>query len=218
MELIRFFLAQGLQERALAELLAANASAPPDRVDVLEMARLFDAAGDSRRALGLYRDLLRTSPRHAAALAGAGAAALASGEDAAAVRYLEQAVAAGDQSARTRTLLETASLVGAFDPLLARLSAGERRRRLTAGITRVRERRTACGAAADDPDREALVAALDRWHTSLTAERTPSSGDDLLDGLELVARAEAWLDTRCGESSPLDQALQMIARKRGVAS
>lgn len=216
-ELVEFLLAGDARARALSELLVLDANLPDEPALQVRVGDLFLRAGDPRRALAHFGLVLRKEPASPAALAGAGTAAFALGDYRRALRFFDplpvDAAVAGQR--------ELAALVLAMDPLAPRLSAAERRRRLTTAADTALEAVTDCLAATpagdgdlDAPRRdvEALVEALG---ARPGRREVPAAIDD---GLELVAHAQQASAARCGTPpSARARALLLIARLRGFA-
>jgi Flp pilus assembly protein TadD len=216
-ELVEFLLAHGERARALSELLVMAADLPDSPDAHGQAAAMFLRAGDPQRALTHFTRVLRDEPRRAEALAGAGAAAFELGDFAGARRYLASAPP-GD--ARTATLLELTKLVLASDPLAPRLRASERRRRVTVALEQAGTTLHAClaaGPAVSAPELQQLQAEAAAFVAGSAAAARRDPGDFVDDGIELAYRIESAVDGRCRElAAPLDQAILLIGRHRGI--
>jgi tetratricopeptide (TPR) repeat protein len=213
-ELIRFLLRHDERSRALAELLALNASRPEDvRVDI-DVGRLFLDAGDTKRALDCFRQALQTDPHDGGALAGAGDAAFEGGDYASAARYL----AAAPATDRTRQRLTISNLVLDNDPLARRLSAPERHRRVQWIVGQASEAVNECTLRlANQPEPRRPLEALQREIAALditTASRAALDPRDLTESsLDLAYRAARAVEQACGNPSVANQAVLLIGRR-----
>jgi tetratricopeptide (TPR) repeat protein len=212
-ELSEFLLDQHQAARALPELIAAVADIPDDLPMQLKVAGLLRRAGDSRRALDVYRTALQEAPGNPEALAGAGGAAFALGQYAVALRYLNDA----PDNPTVREERSLATLVLARDPLAARLGASERRRRDATNLETITTRLTACimQHGNDGVDVQGLQAAL--ADVTAAAKARSADRDVLEDNLAIVARAERMRAQSC-ESDLVDRALLIIADMHGDGS
>jgi tetratricopeptide (TPR) repeat protein len=169
--------------------------------------------GDADRALDLFQRVLATSPTHAEASAGAGAAAFRLGDFAAAARYLRRA----PEQPEFADLRATAEFVLSRDPRAPRIRASERRRRLTANLVYARMQLEECAASAqiENVDLRAVQAALDDIERRL--KRAPNDQDVVDDGIGATYRAGRPIGMLCAASSPLDRALVIIGERQGAA-
>ena len=204
-ELINLLLDHGEPARALSELLTLAAGTPEVAPAKVATARLFLKAGQPQQAYTTFIDALRIDPANRDAAAGAGEAAFAIGNFAAARKYLAGAVDPTGHLAAERQL---AGLVIDADPLAPRLPITERRRRLAAAMSRADERASQCPAiGADDADRTELTALSGR----LGKIQDTSDVEHALDVLYRLERRAA----DCAEPTPLDRALLIIGRRHG---
>jgi len=210
-ELITFLLSHGDKSRALSELLIAANDAPPDVAAAMMLGALFSQAGDLRRARDEYLRAVRLEPRNGAALAGAGTAAFALGNYAEARQYLDQAPADDPAIASMR---EIADHVLSDDPLGMRISVVERYRRLVADLSAVSDRLHSCLARAPSADVDAATKSVDGFAMRLRSRR--ADPDTLDAGLSVVFKGELAVPSSCGEPSPRDKALVLIARAHGA--
>lgn len=213
LELIDALLARGERGRALSELLLVGADVaelPPLQLDV---GQRFLAAGDPGRARDYFTRVLRVEPANRAALVGAGSAAFALGDYAAARRHLN---AVSDADAVVADMREVAEFVVAGDPLAPRLSAVERRRRLAAALGQAARRLDQCSP--DTVDASSELRSIHERVTAMTtaiARRSPSR-DVVDDGIDLVHRIELAAERECGvPPSTFDRALLLIGRRHG---
>lgn len=213
--LIQYLIAHGMRERASGQLLLLAADLPAETGRQLETAGLLLAAGEPARALGLFTRVLAREPANAAALEGAGDAAFALGDYAAARGYYADA----PDGPRIAERLRMATLVLASDPLAPRLSAAERRRRLTAGHARATALLAACEprVASDDDaaeQRHALAEALAALGEPLQTQRArrPLDAGTIADGVTVIAGAVSFASTRCAPLEPEARAWLLIRR------
>jgi Tfp pilus assembly protein PilF len=211
LELVRMLLGEGETTQANSELLAATIDLPDDPALRVELASLFERAGNSDRAAEQYQRVLVKQPDHHVAMEGAIRTAFALGDYREVVRYGLPATA----SAETRALSTTARAVISRDPLGSRLSAAERRRRLLQNISYLEQRWGECGPQPPPkpPDYPQTLTAL------RTAARRAAIGRDT-EALEAAVtstdRLRSQIESRCGETTPIDRALAIIARLHGV--
>jgi tetratricopeptide (TPR) repeat protein len=214
-ELIKFLLAHNQVNRALSELLALSTDLPDDAAQRLEVAQLFATAGDPAKALDQFQRVLRLSPEHREALAGAGEAAFHLGNYPLARTYLRRAPAEVDD---VRTTLELVDSVLSNDPLAARLGTAERRRRLIADFSYAQQRLNTCLEQRADTqasdERVAVQAEAQAFADQLQPKRILDQ-DTVEAGVDLIYRTERRVAQRCGPLSAPDQALLLIGRQHG---
>lgn len=210
LELIRLLLDRGDARGAVAELIAATTDLPGTAAAHNEIGTLFARAADHGRALDQFTRALALDAQNRASLAGAGRAAFALGDYARARRYLHSV--RGDDE--TATLAAVADLVLTRDPLASRISAAERRRRLVANLTHAHDRLEKC-LMAQMPDLAPLLA---REMAGLRADRRSIARDaDVLEAaVNLTYRIEQHAQARCGDATPLDRALLLVAQRHGL--
>ena len=225
LELIEFLLRHSARQQAQAEAIAVAEDLPRDPALMLRVAGLMREAGDYRRALQEYREVLAIVPRDPAALAGAGEAAFALRRYAEARDYLRAAVAEHTQDPQTESELATAELVLQMDPYQPRLAAAERERRIISAFSQAGQRLQQCAAARgisldQQPAVIPLAADYASWLSLKPAitprhlRRNPEQGDTAMD---LVFRIEREAAQACGPGGPPDQALLLIAQQREEA-
>jgi Tfp pilus assembly protein PilF len=203
-ELIELLLARDRPGDALPEILAAAAVLPDTVAARLELAGWLVEAGEPARARDEFLRVLRIEPRNQQAHQGAGLAAFALGDYAAAARHLRDAPA-GSAAAHVQ---EVAALIVASDPLGPRLRAAERRRRLAAALDAAAARLRGC------PD-----AALGSEHERFTRELPPRPDEErLAAGLALIGRIQAHARACGGAPSAADEALAAIVRLHADAT
>jgi tetratricopeptide (TPR) repeat protein len=221
-ELVKFLLAHRQNQQALSELIAVSADLPRDPALMLRVARLMMKAGDARRALQEYREVLALDPQNPDALAGAGRAAFSLQLYDEARDYLRHAIAANAQDPQLSALLQTAELVMQMDPYQPRLSAAGRAARIISAFAQAGDRLQLCNSAhaiapAQPVGNDPLVTDYANW-TALKPkinERKLRSNPELGDAaMDLVFRIERDATKVCGPPSPADQALILIAQRR----
>ena len=213
-ELIRYLLQRRMHDRALAELLVLAADLPEDAAPQIETAELLMAAGDPARARVLFTRALGLDGQNATAIAGAARAAIALRDFTGASRLLR---AAADPTAEISSLRELVELVQASDPLEARISAAERRRRVSAALSWAADFAGAC--APPDSDAPALILAdvqsLQLSLTSTPAADLPALADS---AVALIGRIDSSLGETCPATAPADRAWLHVARRHDVGS
>jgi tetratricopeptide (TPR) repeat protein len=217
-ELAQFLLAQHQAPRAVSELLVAEDRAASPEFH-LTLARLFAEAGETGRALEHYEAVLGTERNNALALAGAGNASFHLRNYAEAERYFDRArplgAPLGDEA-------EITSLVLGDDPLAARLSSSERRRRLQSLLVYAADRLAACsGTAAPAPADaapaadDAITSRLERFTT--TASKGRLDAETLESGMGLVSEAVDTARRVCPPTAR-DRAIALILERHGLSA
>ena len=221
-ELAEFLLAHRQNQQAQSELIGLAADLPPEPALMQRVAGLMTKAGDYRRALEQYREILRLSARNPEALAGAGEAAFSLQMYPEARDYLRRAVAEHAKDPQAAAQLQTAELVLQMDPYQPRLAASERERRMMKAFAQAGDRLQQCASArgvalnppaagnplvSDFADWTALKPNLNPRHL----RPSPDQGDAAMD---LVYRIERDTAQICGPGGAADQALLLIAQRR----
>jgi hypothetical protein len=117
-------------------------------------------------------------------------------------------------SARLAELRNVVDLLLARDPLASRIGSAERRRRLAADLSYVRERVIACAGRLEPAPVEVPAMAEEASHFSRTLQASAALDQDTIEaGLDVIERIEQFLVQRCGPAAPLDRALLLIARE-----
>ena len=214
-ELLRFLIAHHATVPAHAEVIALEQDLPENVAQRKLVARLMAEADVPQRALAVYVDVLRKTPKDAEALAAAGLIEFDQGNYRSAAAYLTRAIAAGAADPRVGSTRDVAELVLSLDPLQRRLSLRERARRTERALEIALSRLRACPDPSTDP---AVI--------QLRAEAKPFTGDvtrrivrdpEQLDAaLDLAFRVEQHTDA-CMPPRPADQALQLVAKQRQAA-
>jgi tetratricopeptide (TPR) repeat protein len=215
-ELIDFLLDHGQQSRALSEILVLAANLPDRAEEHVRAGRLFLRAGDARHAAEEFAAALKQAPKLQAAMAGAAAAAFENGNYAAALSWLESTP---NLDVRQQEIRTTARMVLASDPLTARLTLVERRRRLDALVNQAIRRADACLTARAAPPSaavDALRAEANTFLGTLSTRRPRVSREDIDAGFEVVLRLELAVEESCAPAAPLDRAVLLIGRRHGL--
>ena len=210
--MIEYLLVEGQRRRASAQLMVLAADLPEEAPRLMEAARLFLAAGEPERALGLYSRVLEMDPAHGAALGGAGDAAFALGDYATALGYFARAPGG---TAGRRAIAER---VVASDPLSTALDAGERRRRLAAGHALAARLIGGCAAHTDGGESEQLSALADETGALGVRVRGPLADGAVADGVALVAAVVTFASDHCGPLDAESRAWLLIARRHHEAA
>ena len=221
-ELVRFLLAAGDKSQALSELLILSSDTPDNGAAHDNVGELFLEAGDSQHALEQFTRALHLNGKDAGALRGAGSASFDLADYEKALRYLEAAAANGSRSPEIPRLLETAKLVLSADPLAPKLGTEERVRRLSEDLNFVSNELQSCAMKKmDDPNSMGILQPLlAELAEGLDGQFQPKAlrGDPegFRTGLNLIQRAETATGNVCAESSPLHDALLLMAKRHGV--
>jgi tetratricopeptide (TPR) repeat protein len=208
---VEYLLAQGMQTRALSQLLPLEDAIGDDEGARVEIANLFLQAGDPGRALQHYRRVL-SEARSPAAAAGAARAAFALGQFDAARRYLRQAPA---DDAALGEIREMTAAVLAADPMARGLSRAEQARRIANGAANLSRVLAACRADAGDTQ---VTAALDRHLAALDSLAQAPAGAPVAQQLETataaLADAALALPSGCRQIDASARAWRLIGRAR----
>ncbi len=216
LEFIEYLLSHAERGRALSELLALAESLPPEPALLSRVGRMFMEAGDPRRALTEFENILTVDPDNVDARSAAGEAAFESGDYRRAVRYLD----GGSKGGRLADMYAVARLVISVDPLARRLSVSERRKRLFIAMAEGRRRLDTCIAAVPEDRRDALEELrleVAKFATEIMSAVGRDASTDAERGVRLVARLERTGEGVCEVPlSPVDRALVLIARAHGA--
>jgi tetratricopeptide (TPR) repeat protein len=211
-EFVRFLLAHSQPDRAASELLAGIADLPDTLAAHLQIARQFAAAGDHAHALDQFDRALHLDANSGEALAGAGESAFQLGRYTLARDYLRRAPANLDHVVETRTLVDR---IVSSDPLANRIGTLERRRRLIADLTYLRQRLNDCAAShSEAPSSSAdadVQAEAESFEASLNRASTLDH-DTVEAGVELIGRLVGRVSA-CRPPGPLDRPLELMARQ-----
>lgn len=143
-ELIAFLLRHNRQDQARAEALSMAADNPADPEIRNAAASFLSQAGDTQSAFDEYEHVLQIAPNDRDALLGAGKAALALYDFAAADRYFSRAIQHGDRAPDIQADRDLAVAAGELDPLADGLSDNEKRERTVEMFTAAETRAKSC--------------------------------------------------------------------------
>lgn len=218
-ELARYLVALGDKQRAVAALFSLAAELPEDAAPHATVGLLMLQAGNAEAASNEFGTALRLSPNYAPALRGAGMAAYTLGDYRTAVHYLDNYVRQSPNDADAVSRAKIAKAVLTLDPFQPHLSAAERRRRVLSIYNQAGKRLKACTATfPPDSLTTAMTAAEARFTAQTgnanerTLRRDPDLLDDVFDGAYWAVTASS---TACGAQHPDDDAIALIAAKRG---
>ena len=214
LELIDFLMKRGTQAQAEAELISLAATLPQDPGLRIHVGQLFEQMGSYGRALPLFESALQLDRSSAEALDGAGDAAFHLGRYQVAEAYLRRAVAANPQSLQSKNLLLTSSLVLQMDPFARHLSSKERTQRLRTGFAEAGKRLNACLSSRGDVLQDSPLNSLKPVWMQMKAKLahlTNADGETSDAAMDLIFRIEQQAQKQCGDASPSDRALLLLA-------
>jgi tetratricopeptide (TPR) repeat protein len=205
------------RSRALSELLILGAESPHSADANAEIAKLFLRAGDAQHALEYFEKSLRSEPRDANSLAGAGDAAFRLGEYTKALHYLQGAVNQGRDSGPSLDLFDLTQTVASWDPLLPHLSKSERQARLLRGLDQALQRASSCTGVKvtgeETSELKSLQAEAEKAKRAIQKSRRPLDSDDVRSEFELIYQIEETANTACGDATGSDLGLVLIGRR-----
>jgi tetratricopeptide (TPR) repeat protein len=230
-ELAHSLLKVGQQQRALSELIALSAELPPETDDHLRLGRELLAAGDPERAFQEFQFAHRIDRHNAAALVGAAEAEVARLNFDAARRQLAEALREQPQDSGAANLLRRLDAVANVDPFAAGLKPAQRNARVVAAYNAATARLAACGVPLEGPmpntngpvgdapvEFTQQWPGLRNWAQQLKpymSERRLRGRDDVIENtMRFVFQSEATASRYCPHSTPADDALQLLARRR----
>jgi tetratricopeptide (TPR) repeat protein len=217
LELIHLLLDHNQRSRALSELLILGSEVPQSAGANAEIAKLFLSAGDAQHALGYFENSLRSDPRNADSLAGAGDAAFRLGEYTKALHYLQAAVNQGRNSGPSLELFDLTKTVVSWDPLQPDLSKSERQARLLRGLNQALQRVSSCAGVnvtgEETSQLKSLQSEAEKAKYSIQKSRRPPDSDDPRSELELIYQIEETANRACGNATGLDLGLLLIGRR-----
>lgn len=144
-ELCEYLLKLGDVNDAQPDLIALAQEVPPgDTQRQKEAASLLLRAGLWPRALEEYQSILKSNPRDADALAGAGTAAFELGQYPRALGYFDRLPRERRSDPRIDSMLETSRQVESDNPFLPGLPASEKAKRTVSALQRAQERLSDC--------------------------------------------------------------------------
>lgn len=224
-ELADFLLGRGDRANAEADLIALTPGLPHDFTNTLRAAQLFYAVGDRDRALHYYEEAARLKPSSSEALRGAGNTAFDLGNYALASQYLERARAVSFLDEELAKQARVAEEILRMDPLQRGLSGAERSRRTIAAwkqaISTIRgcAQKNGLDVAPNTRPQSKLLAAysqLAALKPDMTERKLLAGTDAIEIALGRISTAESATVAVCGELSPPDRALQLIANEHGI--
>ena len=212
LELIELLLRIGATTQAQSELIALAENAGDDPAQQRQIGDLFLRAQDYEHALTAYHVSLRSSPHNAAAMAGAGHAALELGRYPLAQRYLQEAVKENPGDTESAERLKTVQMVVRMDPFRRQISAAERGRAVVTAFEVAGQRLKSCPvprAPGSGPTLSDDWASLKPKVTETTLRR---DADLVESAMDTVFRIERETSIQCGMPGGPDLALLLIAK------
>ena len=215
-EAAEYLVEQGRQAEAEEALQSLAAVLPVSWPEQGKLGDLFLRNGDAGRALKVYQAELEQDKDNQAALLGAGKAGMAINY-AEARRYLREV---DPQTEETRTLLAELDRVESLDPFAPKIDERERAQRTIEVFRIATERLGHCATAPGSSPAVNLQpkSQLRRWAEQLAPmmyERKLSGRDDLIEStLRFAFQAEMTAEKDCGQATPDDDALLLLARER----
>jgi tetratricopeptide (TPR) repeat protein len=216
LELIEYLLHTNARTQAQSELIALAANTGDDPSQQQRLGDLFLRAQDYEHALAAYRESLKMDRHNAAALAGAGRAALQLGQYADARDYLRAAVTQDPKDSDSAERLKITELVLQLDPFRPQLSVAERNRSVLAAFKAAGERLDSCSAAEKNAGGSVSISDLSQeWEkrqSGMTENNLRRNPDLVNQAMELVFDIERKTNGACGSLNEADDALLMIAK------
>lgn len=207
-ELARFLVAHDQSSQAIAELVVAT-ERPLSRDARLEASALFNRAGDQRAALDQYRLVLRDDGANRTALIGVANTQFNLGDYTSARDAFR---AAAPLTGPSLEIAEVTDLVLENDPLMPRLPAVQRARRLRDTIAYLYDRFAACEASTIDPDGHAAIASA-LGNASRSLRLRPDAADTIAHAADAVDGAVRWAASKCPATTTRSRALGLIAAR-----
>jgi len=215
-EAAEYLVEQGRQAEAEEALQALEAVLPVSWPEQGKLGDLFLRNGDAGRALKVYQAELELDKDNEAALLGAGRASLAINYTEAR-RYLREV---DPQTEETRALLAQLDRVESLDPFAPKIEGKDRAQRTLEVFRIATERLGHCGTAPGPSPAASLQpkSALRKWADQLAPfmnERKLRGRDDIIEStLRFAFQAEMTAQKDCGQTTPDDEALLLLARER----
>jgi tetratricopeptide (TPR) repeat protein len=217
-ELIGYLLRINAKTQAESELISLAGLVGDDAGQQARLGDLFMGIPDDEHALAAFRRSLQSDGHNPAALAGAGSAAFNLQRYPLAVRYLQQAVSANQADTASGQRLKIARLVLQMDPYQPRLRAADRYKKVMVDFAAAGDRLKSCPVAATYAAPENPKQDLQAEWSGLNSQLTPTglrNNPDLVDtAMNLVFTIERQASEWCGNPSPADAALLLVARLR----
>jgi len=212
LELIELLLRIGATTQAQSELIALAENAGEDPAQQQKIGDLFLRAQDYEHALTAYHVSLRSSPHNAAAMAGAGHAALELGRYPQAQRYLQEAVKENPDDTESAERLKMVQMVVRMDPFRRQISGAERSRAVVTAFELAGQRLKSCPVRPAPGSGPTLI---DEWASlkpKVTEMRLRRDADLVESAMDTVFRIERETSIQCGMPTGADQALLLIAK------
>lgn len=215
LELIEYLLSINAKTQAQAELIALAENLKEDPAMHARVGDLFMQAQDYEHGLAEYHQSLKLDRHNAAALAGAGRAAFELGRYELAQRYLEAAVAANPNDARSAELVKTTELILRMDPFRRQISVDQRHRIVIQAFNAAGERLKACPAFGSSANPSAQPGLAEKWANmkpQITEEGLRRNPDLVEQAMNLVFDIERQASAACGPPTGTDLALLLISK------
>jgi tetratricopeptide (TPR) repeat protein len=215
-EAAEYLVEQGRQAEAEEALQALEAVLPASWPEQGRLGDLFLRNDDAERALKVYQAELELDKDNQAARLGAGKASMAISYTVAR-RYLREVE---PQSEETRTLLAQLDRVESLDPFAPKIEGTVRAQRTVEVFRIATERLGHCGTAPRPSPSAGLQpkSELRKWADQLAPlmnERKLRGRDDIIEStLRFAVQAEMTAEKDCGQATPDDEALLLLARER----
>jgi tetratricopeptide (TPR) repeat protein len=216
LELIDFLLKINSKAQAQAETIALAANVGDDPAEQARVGDLFLHTQDYEHALAAYRLSLKSDRHNQDALAGAGTAAFELGRYDVAERYLQAAVAADANDAKSAATLKTTELTLQMDPFRRGISVAQRDRIVVAAFENAGERLKACGladgTAAPGNPKSDLRENWTKMKPRITTVGLRRDPDLVESAMDLVFSVERQTSPICSAPTGADMALLLISK------
>lgn len=217
-ELIGYLLKINAKTQAESELISLAGLVGPDAAQQARLGGLFQGIPDDEHALAAFRRSLEADKNNASALAGAGLAAFNLQRYPLAVRYLQQAVALNPEDSASKDHLKVARLVLQMDPFQPRIRAADQYSKVMTDFSVAGDRLKSCPVAAtyaspDDPKLD-LLSEWTKLQPQVSAAGLRANPDLLDTAMNLVFTVERQANEWCGNPTPADAALLLVAKLR----
>lgn len=227
-ELANYLIAQGKAKDAQSALLALAAVLPADSAEQQTLGDLFLSNGDATDALRIFEAIIQleksrakqrltaddaADERYSAALLAAAKADFALGDFGAARRYLEQL----QPDTASRQMLAQLDRVATLDPFSPEITLRQRRERIVTDYQIALRRLAACGfsSATSAPPPLAQFAAWSQQLAPMMDERKLRGKDEVVEStMRFAFQSELAAKPFCGQPTPDDEALLLLARNR----
>lgn len=223
LDFCRFLLSQAKEKEAQSELIALAANLPEDSPLHPTAGHLFLTVKDFSHALKEFQRGLQRNRTDPFALRGAGDAAFQMKNYREAEHYFDALLRENPQEAEVNQKLQISRLLLTLDPSVAQLSAQERNRRIVTLFDRTLSRFIQCAAQRNDiPTKNTATNNTQTLHLTVMKlrfkinEKNLNRHSDLADNtMNLIFQMRTDVASQCGVTTPLDQALALMARKNG---